>query len=50
MDDQHFLPNFDKKNSKAFTPIGVRNLLDQAVKAKIRSSCKSKKWRHPSCI
>lgn len=34
MDDIHFLPNFDKKNSKAYTPIGVRNLLDQAVKAK----------------
>ncbi len=34
MDDKHFLPNFDKKNLKAYTPIGVRNLLDQAVKAK----------------
>lgn len=34
MDSNHYLPNFDKNNSKAYTPIGVRNLLDQAVKGK----------------
>lgn len=30
----HYLPNFNKANSKAYTPIGVRNLFDQAVKDK----------------
>lgn len=28
----YYLPNFNKDKSKAYTPIGVRNLLDKAVK------------------
>ena len=34
MDNQHYLPNFDKTNSTAYTPAGVRNLLVQAIKTK----------------
>ncbi|HET55785.1 MAG TPA: hypothetical protein ENN33_11275 [Ignavibacteria bacterium] len=34
MDNHHYLPNFDRKSSKAYTPIGVRNLLEQAVNDK----------------
>ncbi|HAS80804.1 MAG: hypothetical protein UR25_C0004G0102 [Candidatus Nomurabacteria bacterium GW2011_GWE1_32_28] len=29
--DNHYLPNFDKEKSKAYTPIGVRNLFQNAV-------------------
>ncbi len=34
MDKKHFLPNFDKTSSKAYTPLGIRNLLVKAVKGK----------------
>lgn len=30
----HYLPNFNKENSKAYTPIGIRKLFVQAVKDK----------------
>src|SRR3989338_6119159 len=30
----HYLPNFDKEKSKAYTPIGIRNLLEKAIEIK----------------
>ena len=30
----HYLPNFDKEKSKAYTPVGVRNIFQNAVDSK----------------
>ena len=30
----HYLPDFDKEKSKAYTPIGIRNLLEKAIEIK----------------